>query len=209
MKDRLSTGLSAVVVLFAALACRGKSGDGTPDAAVTTTAATDTATTTASSDTAAPSASAATTATATATAKVKPTSTCHGLMINKRCAKECMGDKDCSDPKERCAPFSGSDDSGQDVQGAVVCQYDKDNEPRVIGAAPSASAVADAGAPKAVTATVGVPAPKGGDCAAGWAPSVSEANKCDKECTTDAQCGAGNKCKAVGPKGSGKQCQKG
>jgi hypothetical protein len=190
MKDRLSTGLSAVVVLLAALACKGKTEDVAPpsSASAVTTA---TAAPSASSDTPAASASAATTATASATAKVKPAAVCHGLMLNKRCAKSCTGDSDCPDPKERCAPFSGSDDDGQDVQGAVVCQYDKDNEPR------------------AAAQTVGVPAPKGGDCADGWAPSVSEANKCDKECTSDAQCGPGNKCKAVGPQGSGKQCQKG
>jgi len=208
MKDRLSAALSTVVVLLAVLACRGKSGNGGPDSAVATTpATTDTAAASASSDT--PAASASASATPSATAKVKPATACHGLMIGKRCAKECMKDTDCSDPKERCAPFSGSDDSGQDVQNAVVCQYDKDNEPRVIGAAPSTTASAAASAAKPLTATVGVPAPKGGDCAKGWAPSVSEANKCDKECKTDAECGTGNKCKAVGPMGSGKQCQKG
>jgi hypothetical protein len=190
MKERFSAALGATVVLVAVLACKGKTEDvGPASSAATTATATETATATASSDTAAASASGATKPSASASAK--PKSTCHGLMIGKRCAKECVKDDDCSDPKERCAPFSGADDDGQDVQGAVVCQYDKDNEPR------------------AAKPTVGVPAPKGGDCAAGWAPSVSEANKCDKECKTDAECGPGNKCKAVGPQGSGKQCQKG
>ena len=188
MNERLGAALGAGLVLLAVLACKGKSEDVTPTASATAVA-TETAAPSASSEAPAVSASAATTPSATASAK--PKSACHGLMIGKRCAKECVKDDDCSDPKERCAPFSGADDQGQDVQGAVVCQYDKDNEPRA--AAP----------------TVGVPAPKGGDCAKGWTASVSEANKCDKECKTDAECGPGNKCKAVGPIGSGKQCQKG
>jgi hypothetical protein len=158
MNERLSTALGATVVLVAVLACKGKpEGDAPASSAVTTAAATETATATASSDTAAASASAATKPSASASAK--PKSTCHGLMIGKRCAKECVKDADCPDPKERCAPFSGSDDDGQDVQGAVVCQYDKDNEPRA--AAP----------------TVGVPVAKGADCAKGWLASVSEADK--------------------------------
>ena len=73
----------------------------------------------------------------------------------------------------------------------MVCVYDKDNEAR---------------APKAALPTIGAPLVNG-DCAKGYLPSVKDANKCDKECTADGQCGAGNVCKAVGPVGIGKQCQ--
>lgn len=182
--------LSTMVVVVAALACKGKA-DGDTPAASATPVTNDTAT--------APPATASDTAPASASAPPPPPSAavkppaakCKGLMINKRCARECTTDSDCPDPRERCDRFSGFDDNNQDVQGAVVCQYDKDNEPRA--AAP----------------TVGVAAPAGGDCAQGWLPSVTDANKCDKECKADAECGPGNKCKAVGPVGIGKQCQKG
>lgn len=114
---------------------------------------------------------------------------CKGLMLQKRCAEECSSDDDCPDPKERCDTFNGFDDDGQNVMGAMVCQYDADNTPR--------AAKPTAGAPLV-----------GSDCPKGWLASVSEANKCDKECKADAECGAGNVCKAVGPIGVGKQCQK-
>ena len=183
---------AAVVSLILALptACKGKTDKAEPTAA-TASASAPAADTAPAASSVAPAPSATEAPKPVATAKPKPAgSACHGLMLNKRCARECTKDDDCPDPKERCAPFMGSDDDGQDVQGAVVCQYDKDNEPR------------------AAAKTVGVPAPKGGDCPDGWTSSVSEADKCDKECTSDTQCGPGNACKKVGPIESGKQCQK-
>lgn len=189
MNERVSVAVSGVMLFAVTLACKSKPDAPTPAAASAPVVATETAPVASSAPAA--SASEAPAPSATVVVKAKPTNTCHGLMLNKRCARQCMGDNDCPDPKERCAPFMGTDDDGQDVQGAVVCQYDKDNEPR------------------AAVQTVGVAAPKGGDCPDGWSPSVSEADKCDKECKSDGECGPGNKCKAVGPQGSGKQCQKG
>jgi hypothetical protein len=71
----------------------------------------------------------------------------------------------------------------------MVCVYDANNTPR-----------------KALP-TVDAPPLQNGDCPKGYISSVTNAKGCDKQCNTDAECG-GNKCKAVGPIGVGKQCQK-
>jgi hypothetical protein len=132
VNEKLSVGLGVMFVVLGALACKGKTDEGSADAAGAT------AVTTASAVSADPVASAAPSASVAASAAPKPSATvaakptCKGLMIEHRCARECTKDDDCPDPKERCAPFSGSDDDGQNVMGAVVCQYDKDNEPRAV-----------------------------------------------------------------------------
>jgi hypothetical protein len=192
MLEKLRVAMSAVVVLLALLACKNRkveTDDPTVASAVATAVAVpSTAAPPAASASSAPDAGSPAASTSAAKA---PGAKCKGLMLHKRCAKECGKDDDCSDPKERCESFSGFDDSGENVQGAMVCVYDANNTPR---------------AAKPALPNIGAPLVNG-DCAKGWVPSVKEANKCDKSCNADGECGAGNVCKAVGPVGIGKQCQ--
>ncbi len=111
-------------------------------------------------------------------ASTKPKPACKGLMIGKRCARECGTSADCPDPKEVCDNFSGFDDDNQDVQGARVCLYDKNNEPRVT--APSGADTV---------------APNGDDCPDGWTGPMGD-RKCHKPCSTDKDCHRPNVCMA-------------
>jgi len=121
------------------------------------------------------------------------------LPPENKCHKKCSSNADCK--SNNC----------MSIQNTRMCMaagvVDNSNAPPEVlaGGTPSATASAPA---HAAGQTVGVSF-KGGDCPDGWNGSVTDANKCDKVCKTDADCGAGNKCKGVGPIGAGKQCQKG
>jgi len=212
MKRRWVDGLSAFgagsVVLAALFGCKSNKTEETPTVVA---AATETVTA-AATETAAPDSATAPTTTTTATSAPTHAGVANGkadiispiggtdcpgdyagpLPPENKCHKRCSGNGDCK--SNNCMA----------VQNTKMCMatgmVDDSNGPPEGYVAPTATA-----AP--AKQTVGVTFK--GDCPDGWNPSTSEENKCDKECKTDAECGAGNKCKAVGPIESGKQCQRG
>lgn len=192
LTHRISIGLACVWVAAAALACKGKSNDSSAPAdsasAAPTPAPPDTSASEQASSTPPPAKTKA-----PATAAKPANAACHGLMIDKRCAKECTKDDDCKDPKESCQRFSGSDDDGQDVMGAMLCIYDKDAPPRTTGnsaAAAPPSNLPVQGAPKT-----------NGECPKGYVAEPWNDDKCDKQCTSAAECGPNGMCQwtGVGP----------
>lgn len=171
----VSTSAAGALIVVALLACKAnKKDDDTAAAATADTAS------------AAPSASVASDPPDTAPPpkpSAKPKSACQGLMISKRCARECTKDEDCPDPKEQCAVFNGFDDDGQNVMGAMVCLYDKDNEPRAVGGDQR---------PDTVKPTVKV-AGDDPSCPGDYSGPMMD-NKCHKPCKADKDCHKPNVC---------------
>jgi hypothetical protein len=126
MSRVVSIGVSsvcAVAVIVGVTSCKLGKSDATTDAAAD---ASDTAAATAS---ATPSASASSSAAPPKThAAGKP---CKGYLIKGHCSIVCqtMSDDECPDPKERCGPWTGTDDHGTTAMNAPLCIYDASNEP--------------------------------------------------------------------------------
>lgn len=119
------------------------------------------------------------------------------------CATLCTSSDDCAGAS--CGTSYLADENGKTTfhDRRSVCMVVVDGMTRAW------PGTADGGAapPTAQRGTVGTPIPAWAECPTGFQLSGPHEANCDKVCKTDAECGAGNVCKA-GPVESGKQCQK-
>ncbi|HEX7601873.1 MAG TPA: hypothetical protein VF316_09720 [Polyangiaceae bacterium] len=192
--ERVSLGCAAVVVGLASLACRGDKEKTVEVAVSASPAVTSAPTATTEEAPAVDAAVAKPAATPTAVAK-NPCKDPDEVFLGKKCYRKCKADMDCDGLGTDCLPFNAANPT-------KVCR--NDDEP----AATAPTARAAAGIPKGAVVLNPDSFQGGGEkCPSGWqqVPSMNDAIMCNRVCTKDGDCHAGNTCNA-GPTAGTKVC---
>lgn len=197
--ERVSLGCAVVVVGLASLACRGGKEEKTVEVATSATAAVTTDPSATTEEAPVVDAAAAKPVPTPTVAAKSPCKDSDDVFLGNKCYRKCKADMDCDGVGGDCLAFSATNPT-------KVCRME--NEPAPTASASAAAAPAAAGIPKG--AVVSNPDSfQGGvsKCPSGWQqiPSMNDAIACNRVCTKDGDCHAGNTCTA-GPTAGTKIC---